>query len=163
MEARTPEELSALYDAFRDAEYRVEIPGAAPVLLAIDTPSAELEKALAKTGARTWAIITAWNPDSQQQSEAENRNAQRALEQRLEHEGWAFWPSRNQARGGAAYVEPSCFVLGPTPEKAAELGRDFGQVAVVWGERGQAPRLLSCALGEAFPGESATATPSGRP
>lgn len=147
MDAMTPEELAALGDAFRRAEYRIEVPGGPPVLLHIGVPSAALDEALHRVGVRTWAVVTAWNPGSRPRPDDENRQAQRSLEERIAREGGRFWPARNQAEGGAAFVEPSVFLLDVTLERAAALGRDFGQVAVVWGEAGRSPRLLSCARG----------------
>lgn len=132
-----------LLRAFEAAEYRVTLPGGAQALVRVGQAS-PLEAALAEAGASSFCIVTAFNPGGVARDAPLNEAAQRALDARLSDAGLSWWPARNQAPGGG-FVEPSRCVLGLDPAQAAAWGRAFGQVAVVWGEVGQAPRLVRCA------------------
>jgi hypothetical protein len=140
---RSPDDF-ALLQAFRDAEYRVTLPTGGEVTLRIDEVNLTFDAALLGAGGRTFGLVTAFNPGAGERPETANREAQRALEEHLRRAGHAFWPAHNQAKDGS-FREPSCCVLGLSADEAAALGRLFGQVAVVWGEVGQPPRLVGCA------------------
>jgi len=43
--------------------------------------------------------------------------------------------------------EESLTILGISRAKAQALGRRYGQLAIVFGERGTPPELVSCAAG----------------
>ena len=143
MSFRSPDDF-ALLQAFRDAEFRVTLPDGGEVTVRIGEPTARLDGALLAAGSRSYGIVTAFNPGAREHPEDENLRAQRDLEQRLAQAGHRSWPALNQAKDGT-FPEPSRCVLGVSAEEAAALGRSFGQVAVVWGEVGQPPRLVGCA------------------
>ncbi len=76
----------------------------------------------------TWAIVTAWNPDGQHQPEADNLRVGREL--------LALIASRLHflgVNGEGEWAEPSVILPGLTLRQAAELGRRFGQAAVLFG------------------------------
>jgi Protein of unknown function (DUF3293) len=99
---------------------------------------AELEAA----GAQCWAVITAWNPGSRLRSADENAAAQRALLQTLSEQTLVAWAAEGKADGGGWREESAC-VLDVEPAAAVALGRKFGQLAVVVGQRKGAAQLLA--------------------
>jgi len=90
----------------------------------------------------TWVFVTAHNPRSVPRSAADNESAQGQLEATVRSQGWVFFQGYGLGQGGAWPPEPSLLVLGPGVEQARDLGRSFGQAAVVVGELGGQARLL---------------------
>ncbi len=88
-----------------------------------------------------WAILTAWNPGAKQRTLAENEARQAALKGALVGERW-----RAGVNGEGAWAEPSLIVSGLPLRRALRLGRDFGQLALIWG-CGQRAALVWCAAG----------------
>ncbi|WP_226342390.1 DUF3293 domain-containing protein [Deinococcus sp. AJ005] len=90
--------------------------------------SSESLAAAPSWAARTWAIVTAWNPAGQQQPETDNLRAGREL--------LALIASRLHflgVNGEGEWAEPSVILPGLTLRQAAELGRRFAQAAVLFG------------------------------
>jgi len=83
---------------------------------------------------RPSAIVTAYNPASQQRSADENDRADAALRARIADAGWASW--RTLARGtgddAGAWDEPGWLLRGDARDFAIQLGVEFGQNAIVW-------------------------------
>jgi len=75
-----------------------------------------------------WAILTAWNPQGQQQDPASNAEAQGRLRAAL-----VGWPLVEGVNGEGQWAEPSLIVPGLGLRQAARLGQHFGQAAVLWG------------------------------
>jgi hypothetical protein len=98
---------------------------------------AELEAA----GVRCWAVLTAWNPGSRLRPAEENAAPQRALLQAISELGLVAWAAEGKADGGGWREESAC-VLDMEPAAAVALGRSFGQLAVVVGQRTGAAHLL---------------------
>ena len=83
---------------------------------------------------RPSGIITAFNPASEPRSELENRRAHDALHLELVSRGLPFRPAASHPAGPRSepFEEPGFAVLGDVLEELVELGRRFGQNAVVW-------------------------------
>lgn len=119
--------------------------------------SPALDALLLERGHDSWAYITACNPDSVALDDAENTLRMATLSRRLEAIGHSFLTGQGVGAGqgaGAAQgaeagsdwpPEPSLLVLGIGTSEAVELGREFGQVAIVIGRRGEPARLCFCA------------------
>ena len=90
-----------------------------------------------------WAILTAWNPGAKRLTLAQNEARQAELQRALAGERW-----HAGVNGEGAWAEPSLIVNGLPLQRALQLGRDFGQVAVLWG-CGQRAALVWCASGRA--------------
>ncbi|WP_291987061.1 DUF3293 domain-containing protein [Candidatus Accumulibacter sp. ACC007] len=107
--------------------------------------SVSLGKPAAAGPARTaigWGIVTAYNP-GERLSDHQNEIRQRRLHERLTALAGACFAARNLADADADWpVEPSYLVLPVDEQLLAALGREFCQLAVVYGETGLAPRLL---------------------
>jgi hypothetical protein len=101
---------------------------------------AELEA----TGAQCWAVVTAWNPGSLPRSAEENAAAQAELLKAVAELGLSSWAAEGKADAGGWREESLC-VLELDAARAVALGRRFGQLAVVVGQRFGAAQLLSVA------------------
>ncbi|WP_374681912.1 DUF3293 domain-containing protein [Accumulibacter sp.] len=89
-----------------------------------------------------WGIVTAYNP-GERLSEQQNEIRQRRLRERINASAGACFSASNLADADAGWpVEPSYLVLPVDEQRLAALGREFCQLAVVYGETGLAPRLL---------------------
>jgi hypothetical protein len=134
--------------AFRATTFYVDTNPAAGLVnemaLRIDHLNREWDTYVKRRGNSTWASITAYNPNASEQSQAENEAAQQRLRNRLEELGFPYLEGRGQG-GDAANPwppEPCFFVLGIRLKEAVELGREFGQVAVVWGHLRERAKLV---------------------
>lgn len=78
--------------------------------------------------AHRWAIVTAWNPGGGLQPRADNLRAGRALLALV-----APRPHLPGVNGEGQWAEASVIVPGLRLREAAELGRRFGQAAVLFG------------------------------
>lgn len=131
---------SELEAAYRATTYRVFLPGGA-LDLRIGECCPALEAWLAGSGLVCWAVLTAANPGSRLLSEADNRARQSALEVALLEAGHEPYAAENVPDGDWP-VEESCFVAGLAHDEAMALAERFGQNAFVYGESGEAPRLV---------------------
>jgi hypothetical protein len=130
----------ALLAAFQRTTYRVRLAGGgwAGIHIGQALPSS-LQPLV---GTCRWAFITAWNPRSNPQPRAHNRQAQRALLAllQLQPEVEAIRPGLGVGVDGQ-WCEPSLFVVGPGLATFDHLARRFGQHAYVHGEASTAARL----------------------
>jgi hypothetical protein len=86
---------------------------------------------------RPSAIVTACNPASQPHSPDQNQRADAALRERIAALGRVPWRTLAHGTGAdsaeaAAWDEPGWCLVGDTLDTAVDLGRDFGQNAIVW-------------------------------
>ena len=75
-----------------------------------------------------WAIVTAWNPGGERQSQADNRRAERQLLALI-----GSRPHLPAVNGEDKWAEPSVILPGLGLRHAADLGRKCGQAAVLFG------------------------------
>ncbi len=97
-------------------------------------------------------LVSAWNPGSLELPEAENRAANALLHESLETACQDFTQAWGASLPGVepAWKEDGFAVHGLSRERAAQLGLEWGQQAVVWLDA-DATELLFCATGEAIP------------
>jgi hypothetical protein len=117
--------------------------------LRIDLPDARLDALLERMDARSWAYMTAFNPGSIQPSEADNLARQDRLERTVRETGLVFFCGEGVGDDGRWPPEPSILILGIARADAVALGQRFGQRAIVYGETGGSPELLSCSGADA--------------
>ena len=125
--------------AYEEADYVVFTEP--ELVLKVGEPSARLDALLESAGATTAAFVTAANPRSEKKSAAENSAALAVLDQLIAAAGYPWHAGEGREPAGS-WVEPSRLVIGIYRENAAALGRIFGQNAIVFVEKGVAPRLL---------------------
>jgi glycine/D-amino acid oxidase-like deaminating enzyme len=128
-----------LIEAYENADYVVF---AEPqFVLKIGEPSRRLDALLEQEGAATAAFLTAANPRSKPQSAAQNASALSALDQLVAAAGYP-WRAGEGREPDGSWVEPSRLVIDIYRDNAEALGRLFGQNAIVFIEKGGAPKLL---------------------
>jgi hypothetical protein len=134
-------ERERLARAYRATTYRVYLRQGAHIDLHPGRRSAELDRLLARLGARSWAFITAWNPGSRAMPAWRNAHRQRALLAMLHAQ-------RRQVLAGAGIPatagwapEESLLVANLSSGSARKLARRFGQNALLMGRRGGPVRL----------------------
>ena len=126
--------------AYLATEYRFW--GDRPLVLIIGRPSKDLAALYRDRGVSSAAVITAWNPRGHLRSATDNHAAQAALIARLDALGLAHAPGHGADPAGAWTPEDSRLVLGIDRARAAALGRDFAQNAIVWADADAVPKLL---------------------
>ena len=136
-DTRISPELIRAYEA---TEYRVLEP--VPFTLKVGQRSRELERLYERTGTRTAAVITAWNPCSEERSDAENHTAHENLAGDLKLIGLQHLPALGADPKDKWKGEESFLVLDAPRETAERLGRKYGLNCIVWAEANAAPVLL---------------------
>ncbi len=132
----------SLLNAYRNTTYEVHADGRT-IGIRIGKHCAALDDLLGDA-ARSWAFVTAVNPESRVLPEAVNAERNAELKREIERCGWSFWPGVGRPDGGDWSPEPSFLVVGISREQAAALGARYGQNAVVWGRVGGVAELVAC-------------------
>ena len=140
----SPPEGEALLDllqAYLETDYHVASPEGS-LTFHVGRENSGNDMLLIGAGAERWAVITAWNPHSQHRSWEENDEAQDRLKKAIESRGLKWWEAAGKHPSNDWPAEESCLILNNAPRPARELCREFGQLAVLFGETGDAPWLL---------------------
>jgi hypothetical protein len=117
-----------------DADYRWELDGHWHALAVGAPPGHEFMRA--HPGARSLGLLSAWNPQSQEQPDALNREADASLLLALQGSGLVHRPAFASARN-RSWREPSWLVLDMPTHTLDALARRFGQLATLhWHDRG---------------------------
>lgn len=127
-------------EAYRKADYVVF--GEPPLVLRVGEPSRRLDGLLDAAQRTTAAFVTAWNARGERRSDPDNQAAQVRLERALEEKPYGCYPGEGRDAAGRWPAEPSLLVVGIAQGEAEALGRAFEQNAILFLERGKAPRLL---------------------
>ena len=96
-----------------------------------------LDTLLTARGSRSWAYVTAHNPDSAPLTADENRIRHTRLEADVSARGYEALPGEGVGDDGTWPPEASLLILGMSRADAIALGLAHGQRAVVWGELGE--------------------------
>jgi hypothetical protein len=108
----------------------------------VGEPCPALDTLLEKHAARCWAFITAWNPGSNKLDDAENRRRQAQLEADMKRGGYACYRGAGVPDQGDWSPEGSLLIMGLKREDAVEVGRKYGQAAIVAGAAGVGAELV---------------------
>jgi Protein of unknown function (DUF3293) len=95
-----------------------------------------LETGIALYQGRRFTLITAANPRSAAFSDAENDARNLQMSREIEARGWHFEASLGRSPSGD-WCEPGFLIWDAPLEDVLELGRGFGQNAIVYGEDGR--------------------------
>src|SRR6476646_10150328 len=131
----------ALFAAFREAEYHVELPP--HLVLRIDALHPQLDAGLERRAIRRWAYVTAYNPGGDRADGGVNLAADAEFRTELRARGLEHAHAWSQARDGSRREE-GAFIFDLKERAAVELGARFGQKAVVVGRVGERARLCRC-------------------
>jgi hypothetical protein len=112
------------------------------LVLRIGEPSPRLDALLEGAGAGTAAFLTAANPNSEARSAKENAPGIAALDGMVAAAGYPRQRAEGRDPAGRWPAEPALLVLGIYLANAQALGRLFGQNAIVFIEKGGAPKLI---------------------
>jgi hypothetical protein len=131
----------SLVAAYRKTQYRVLDPSGAFVLC-LDVPSQSLLSLYQQHDANCAVFITAWNPFSEERTRVANERAQQNLAVALDALNCVVIPGFGDDPSGIWPGEPSLLALGINRRYAEQLGRKFGQNAIVWAGIEAIPRLI---------------------
>ncbi len=140
---------AVLFEAFRNTLFHAATPRG-DICIRVGARCVELDALLEGSGHKGWAYVTAFNPNGEAASEAENQRAQARLEHELGTRGFQCYPGVGKADVGDWPPEVSVLILGISEAQALELGRRYGQAAIVLGAFEQPARLLQ-SVGDARP------------
>lgn len=135
-----------LHESFLRTTYIVHAPDG-PVRLRIGAFEPALDRLLERHGAAEWTFITAWNPGARPLPRQENLARNEELRLLLRSRGFQPVPAEGAGDDGSWEPEESFWVAGLGADEGTELGRRFGQAAIVAGTAGDAPRLCWCDRG----------------
>jgi triacylglycerol esterase/lipase EstA (alpha/beta hydrolase family) len=112
------------------------------VSLRIAQPAPALDDWLARHGFKTWAFISAYNPQSRPLRKEENRYRHQQLIAHVEsrHQPWREGIGRPDRTDWKP--EHGLFLPGISKREAVALAKRFEQTALVFGQRGQSPQLI---------------------
>jgi len=132
-----------LLEAYRRTRFCAETErGQVVIRIGEDCPT--LDALLRALGFATYAYITAFNPGSIRLTDEENRARQSDLNNIVRQLGHPAFPGEGIGDDGVWPPEQSMLVLGIEYVAAIQLGRRFGQRAIVFGTVGGAPALVLC-------------------
>lgn len=136
-----PQTLVILVDAYRTTDYVVP-DRRHEVVIRIGKRSHKVDMLLARYSARSAVFITAWNPFSRSLTRGRNEYRQRCLLASLRARGCPSLTGEGRGADAKWPPEPSVLVFGVSEWEAAQMGRAWGQNAVVFVASGRAARLL---------------------
>ena len=136
MRPATPE----LIAAYEKALYVVF--GKPELVLRVGERNPNLDELLEAEGAATAAYVTAANPNGAATTAWRNEIANAAMVELLEKEGHACYEGEGRDPQKRWTPERSVLAIGISRTDAQALGRVFGQIAIVFVEKGRAPELM---------------------
>jgi hypothetical protein len=129
--------------AFVAAEYSVQLEQRT-VKFRIGSMNSRLDALVTSRQAKSWALVSAWNPGLTKPSDEENESRQATLVAEAQVRGYEVFPGDGHDPDGRWKAEPSAWIVGIGQDEAKELGRKYGQWAVVVGTVGARSQLLWC-------------------
>lgn len=109
--------------------------------LHVGVASPRVDVLLNRHDATSATVVTAFNPRSRVLTPEANAARHHALVRLLEQRGLKFLLGEGRDPSGAWTPETECIVFGIPLAEGLEIARRFDQNAVVFIERGKAPRL----------------------
>ncbi|OLY90688.1 Protein of unknown function [Cnuella takakiae] len=126
-----------LYKAYLHTTYQVYRPS---IAIKIGNTHPQLDALLATHDAVNWAFLTAYNPYSQVLPATENEQRNKALEALLAP--YPYYAGAGMGEDPSWTPEASFRVLGIDCATAHQLGKQFGQNAIVAGIKGERAELI---------------------
>jgi Protein of unknown function (DUF3293) len=130
--------------AYEKTDYCVDGGGRRPVCFRIGGASARLDALLARYGSPRWAFMTAWNPASKPLPREENDRRQTELIAQLTVAGYRCLRAEGRNADAPWPPEESVLALDIPKGVARRIGHQYGQLAIVAGERGSPAQLVPC-------------------
>jgi hypothetical protein len=142
---------ATLEDLYKATRFRIESADG-HTDIRIGERHSRIDALLSHHNATEWAYITAWNPGSRPMSADENVLAQGKLLQLVRDRGFAFYEGDGIPDNEGWTPERSVWIAGINRREAIELGRQFGQNAIVVGSLSGVAELVNCNQGAGDPG-----------
>lgn len=134
-------DVLALADAYRSSVF--EVTGTAPPFtLRVDHYCAPLAALHRARGVTTSAYLTAVNPRSIVQPDAENARREAELARWLRAKGYVWFDGYSVDPRGVWPNEPCVLILGISHDDARGIGKRFDQNAIVWCPATAVPELV---------------------
>ena len=121
--------------------YWVDLPDRS-IKFELEKNNTELDALLKAHGQRQWAFLTAYNPHAQPKGALENQQHLKKLIEDVQQQGLTFLPGRDVSDDKNLAPEACLLIFGISAARAQELGKRYGQAAVIVGELYQPARLL---------------------
>jgi Protein of unknown function (DUF3293) len=134
---------STLEAAYLATTFRVEAPGG-KIDIRVGHKQPKLDALLLQLGATEWAYVTAWNPGSRLARADQNTFAQDELLRLVRDRGFAFYEGLGIPDIEGWAPERSIWIARIGRREAIELGRQFGQNAIVLGSLSGVAELVWC-------------------
>jgi Protein of unknown function (DUF3293) len=134
---------TSLESVYRATTFRVEAPDG-HVGIRVGQKQPKIDALLLRLGATEWAYVTAWNPGSRPVSADQNALAQGELLRIIRDRGFAYYEGDGIPDHEGWLPERSMWIAGISRKEAMELGRQFGQNAIVVGHVGGIAELVAC-------------------
>lgn len=141
----SPQELIAAYTT---THYEAQTPTGL-ITLRIGEKSPALAELLSRAALDTAAYVTVWNPGSVAQSDEDNASAHARLVREIESRACPYYTGYGRDPSGLWPTEHSLLILGLSAKDACDLGRRFGQAAVVVSDATAIARLMWLGLAQA--------------
>jgi hypothetical protein len=109
------------------------------ISIKIGEHSKELDALLATYSETVWAYMTPWNPYCETKSEDENMQRLSQLKKKINR--FKVLEGEAMAEQNSWKPERSYLILGISVKDACLLGKEFGQYAIVTGEKGKPATL----------------------
>jgi hypothetical protein len=142
LEERKTDLSRTLVNSYRVANYRVVTGQYSFFMLNIKKKSADLEALMKKHNLFTAAYVTGYNSHGKQTAPHINMKAQKHLMGDVRRTGLPFLEGFGEDPTGKWKKEPSVLILGISLEDAEDLGRKYGQNAIVWMDDEYVPKLV---------------------
>lgn len=141
MTANISANFASLDQAYQQTLYEVFAKDAT-IQLRVNSRNTALDRLLLQHKVVAGALITAHNPYSQPLSLQDNHQRNQTLVNTLQAMGLPTLPAVGRDESGHWPPEKSLFVLGISRTNAIDLGRQFEQNAILYGELAQPVELL---------------------
>jgi uncharacterized protein DUF3293 len=132
-----------LLAAYRNTDFTIYAPDG-ELVMRCEQESDAIDELVRTFGKTNCAFITAQNPGSVKLGVFENAQRHRELVHEVNRIGYPHFPGRGVGRASSWDPEESVFIVGIPRGEAQELGRAFGQIAIVMKELGCRAELILC-------------------
>lgn len=130
----------SLLAAYSETHYHVY--STPEIILRPDIHSVDLANLHQRYGVKSSAVITAWNPYSEQLSDADNAKRQSQLMESLSDTGLQTIEALGKHPTSDWPGEKSIFILGISLSDVSTLGYDFEQNALIFSSADAVPRVI---------------------
>lgn len=127
--------------AIHATTYWVDLPDRS-IEFQLEKHNPELDAILKSEGERQRAFLTAYNPHAQPHDAVENQQHLKKLVDDVTALGFKYLPGRDVNDDRSLPPESCLWVIGIAPDHARQLGKCYGQAAVIVGELDKPAHLL---------------------